>query len=472
MQLPVATGALESQRYGVRPVLTALFRRRWIVLGVFSPIFLVGVWGTLTTISTFTATTRVLVQARTVETPEFQHLPVDNDVLISTAVQVAQSIPVAERAAESMADTIGYFRAEYPDKFAKVATPGDLLDLVYSKLGAGQVGESNVIEISYSHPNQEFALAVVSSVTRAFLEYSVESRQNKSALEYYSEQITELEGEIAEMLDRRLQVYDEGGLSAYKENNQSGIQHMRAVEYDFHKAQARRAGLEKRLQAITEAVAADPHFVPTVTSAGENANLIGARQQYDDAVMELARARITYNDSSEFVRRQELYVAQAELIFVGIRDAYVNDLSVDLEIARSEEASIAASLQQYRQELLAYPALEKQLYSIDLEIESKKDLLEALQTKRGAIRLKAFGDERISNVTQLDESSIEPGVQGGKKVAYLFFSSFLGLVLSVVVGLVVDSMDHRIYNVHQAELHLGVPVLGAVSAVTRPGQER
>ena len=457
------------QRFNARKILNVFFRRRWIILGVFLPIFLFTVWGTINATDRFTARSRVLIESRTVETPEFQRLPVDNQVLISTAVQICQSIPVAERAAVLLMDDFQDMKSQFPDQFRMVETQEDVRDLVLSELTSGQVGESNVIEIIYSHENPDFSILVVEAVTRAYLEYMVESKQNKEALDYYSEQITQVEGEIRGMMARRLEIFERGGVNAYKDNTQSGIQHMRAMEYDFHQAQSRRIGMEAMYDRLMAAIAADSMFVPSIaTFSGQNSNLVGAREAYDNAVLEMAKMRMSFNDSSEFVKRQEIYLTQAKDLFLTLRNAKIAEMEIELEAAKSEETSLAESLADYRAGLLSYPAIERDLYAVDLEIESKKDLLEALQLKRGEIRLKAFGDQRISNITRLNQSTLDFGIQGGKKIIYLLLVSFIGLVLSFVVGMLVDNFDHRIFDVHQAEEHLQAPVLGAISSPGNP----
>ena len=452
------------QKFTARKILNVFFRRRWVILGVFLPIFLFSVWGTINATDRFTARSRVLIEARSVETPEFQRLPVDNEVLISTAVQICQSIPVAERAAVFLMDEFEDMKARFPEQFRMVETEEDVRDLVLSELTSGQVGESNVIEIIYSHVNPDFAITVVEAVTRAFLEYMVESKQNTEALDYYTEQIQQVETEISGMMARRLDIFEKGGLNAYRDNTQSGIQHMRALEYDFHKAQSRRMGMESTYNRLVRAIEADPMLVPSLTTfGGQNSNLVGARQVYDNAVMELARMRMSFNDSSEFVKRQMIYVDQAKELFLDLRDAHVSEMKIQLDAAQSEEQALADALAEYQGGLLSYPAIERDLYAVDMEIESKKDLLEALQLKRGEIRLKAYGDQRISNITRLNQSTLDFGIQGGKKIIYLLLVSFIGLVLSFVVGLLVDNFDHRIFDVHQAEEHLQAPVLGAIS---------
>lgn len=449
-------------RLGLRDLLAVLFRRRWIVLGVAVPIIAFGFYGTLTTTASFTASSQVVLEPRAVEDPSFQQRPVDMDMLMSTAVQIGQSIPVATKAAEAIIDSLARFRAGR-EEIAMIESVEDLRDVILGGVDCMQVGESNLLSIRYTHADPEFALLVAGALTEAYIAYNIEKGQNTSAIGYYSDQIAETQAEIDELMSRRVAVYDRSGLTAFKMNNETGIQQMRALESSYYKARSRRTALQDRYEGVVSAIAADPDYMPSLLSAGRDDNLVSARSTYDEAVLDLTRLRQSFQDSSQHVVRQREYVEHTRQLFHNIRANLVSDLKIDLDMAASEEASLKESLDSYQAELLAYPALEKELYSLNVQIEAKRDLLESLQVKRGEVRLKVQGDERISNITQLNVSSMEMGVGGGKKFLYLMVACLFAVALAVIAAVLVDMQDHRIFDRRQAESTLQLPVLGAVS---------
>ena len=186
--LPVRLQDGGAQRTTLRDILMIVFRRRWIVLGVALPIILFGIYGTLTTADTFLASSQVMVEARSVETPSFRPTTVEYDILMSTVARVAESIPVATRAAEALIDSLAPLAAEDP-VIASIGNVEDLRDVILGKISCGQVDEANILGITYKHENPKFAVMVVGAVTRAFMGYYVESQQNRNALDYYTEQI-------------------------------------------------------------------------------------------------------------------------------------------------------------------------------------------------------------------------------------------------------------------------------------------
>ncbi len=98
-----------ARQMGAKEILAIIIRRRWIILGIVVPVFLVALLATLQSSSTVTASTRVILETQGPESPNFGSPKVDYDVLMSTASQVVISIPVAEAAAKALWDSIPAF---------------------------------------------------------------------------------------------------------------------------------------------------------------------------------------------------------------------------------------------------------------------------------------------------------------------------------------------------------------------------
>lgn len=453
---------LAGSRRSLRDLVVVLFRRRWVVAGVAGPIIAFGVYGTLSTVSRYSIGAEVLIEARGVEDPSFEQRPVEYDIVMGGAAHIAQSIPVATKAAAALWDSLPALKARNED-FRAIDTIDDLRDEILGGANCAQIGESNLLGINYEHVDPQFGLMVVEALTQSFIDYNIEKGQNTSAIAYYDDQIKEAAGEIDQLLARRVAIFAAGGLNAFQVNKDSAIQQMRALEASYYKAQSTRKGADDRYRGVVAAVAADQDFMPSLSTSGQNANLIDARSNYDKATTDLMQLRLTYQDDSPLVQRQTKFVEETRRIFHQIRSDFVRDLEIDAAVAAAEEASLAESLGRYRSDIESYPAVERELATIDLQIDAKRELLKALQTKRGEVRLKVQGDQRISNITRLNEPSVRVGVGGGKKLLYLALAAIMAAVLGVLTALFVDMQDHRIYDPRQAEIALELPVLGTIS---------
>jgi len=228
-------------------------------------------------------------------------------------------------------------------------------------------------------------------------------------------------------------------------------------------------GVENKYKRMLNAIESDPDYVPTLSSSSESANILRASGTLNEAKMDLAKLRQSYNDSSAFVQRQLKYVNIARGEFLKAREDFIKNLKISYDEVRAEEMSLKEALDRFNSELVEYPELGRRIERLDMQIHSLKSLLESLEMKRGEVRLKAQSDQRISSIVPLNSPSIKFGVSGGKKFLYLVFASILAVVLGLVVALMVDVQDHRIYDRRQAERMLDINVLGAVSNENRLG---
>jgi len=468
---PTEYSGTQFQQFSLRDLLMILFRRRWIILGIALPIIGFGGYGTWNTVDSFTAESQVLIQARSVEDPSFRALSVDDDILMSTASQIAQSIPVATLATDMIYDDVQALIKDL-NLTSEIAAKEDLLDQILTKVGSGQVGESNILSISFSDASPDLALIIVEGIERAFMEYWVEGRRNTSALDYYSEQIDIVQGGIDVLIGQRAEIFADSGIKAIPENYNAGIQQMRQMEYSYFQARSNRMEVEDQLNETTRRIIENPNDMPTLANAAVNDGLRSSFHDWKNARVALANLRKTYQDSSVHVKRQVEFVAEVREFFVEARGNLVKDLGVRLSISEAREASLLASLNQYKKDIEAFPALEKEIDSLDLQINTQRDLLKALNMKRGEVRLKAESDQRISNITPLNEPTVHFGVSGGKKIVYLLMTIVLAIILGVVVALLTDAQDHRIFDRRQAEVNLEIPVLGTISTLQTPVGKR
>lgn len=450
-----------ARQMGAKEILAIIIRRRWVILGVVVPIFLLAFLATLRSSSTVTASTRVILETQGPESPSFGSQKVDYDVLMSTASQVVISIPVADMAAEALWDSIPSLMEYFPD-FALLQNEGELRDLVFESVDCNQVGETNILEISVTHPSARFSMAAVSAITTAYMEYNILRQRNQPAVQYYSDQIDNVMAEIDSLQEVRASILEEFGLIAFDKSAQSNTAQIVEIERQYFTEQAHRKSLETMLSSIKEVSELEPRFFPQSEDMNGQ-ELFVINRMLDEEETQLTKLRQQYQDDSEWVKRQEAVVNELREKFSKARANLISDMQIQLDISRSKEAAYKTAIDQQRQRAALYPEVNRQLSSVDVNIETQMDLLELLQTKRGEVRLKAASDYRISNIIPLNQPSISGFVGGSKRAIYLILATMFGLVLGLILALFLDNQDHRIYNKFELQEHLEIPVLGAIT---------
>ncbi len=460
---PISTNALRPQQTGPRELLAVMIRRRWIILGVALPIVLIAAIGTMRSSDVVTAGARVMIMSRQPESPSFDNAVVDYTMLMSSAAQMAMSIPVAEKAAQSLQDSLAGL-ADMHNSLAHVDDLDGLCDVLLGGVDCSQVGESNVLNLAFRHPSPRFALMAIGAITTAYMEFNVETQQNRQALDYYDEQIASVEAEIDSLMNRRAAFRDQGGYSGLAVNAQAGITQIFNLEQDLVRARSRRDGLQAKLDGLLAAVAADPDYVPSF-KVGESSILTGLKNRYEDMRAKLEELRVQYTDDSEWVMRQRVLINEAREAFRRERDSYIQGVRIELSEAINAESAFQLAMDRQKSAVVNYPKVEAKVEALDMRVSTQRDLLKSMQLKRGEVRLKALSDQRISSVVLLNEPDIESTVARGKKMLYLSLASVFAVVLGFLSALFIENQDHRLYDRRRAEQILEVPVLGAVSEV-------
>ena len=455
--------AQSTRQISPKDFIGVIIRRRWIILGIAIPIILVAILGTLNVSDSVTAATRVVLETQLPESTSFGTAKIDYDVLMATATQVVLSIPVAEAAAEAIWDSIPSYVEIFPE-FALLENKEELRDYLMSIEDCGQVGETNILEINVSHPSGRFALLAVDAITDAYMDFWIDRQRNEPAVEYYTDQILQVEDGLRVLLDKRSEILKHYGLMAFQNNAQSYSAQIVEMERSYFDAKAERVGLERSYQSIMAAIENNPKFFPA-TSGAENTGIFRLNGLLNEEKVQLSKLRQQYMDDSEWVKRQEIVVEQIQAEINLTRDSYMLSLKIKLEESIALENELARAVARQKELVSLYPEINSKLTSVDVTIDSQRDLMEMLQVKRGEVRVKAATDSRVSNLILLNTPTISGFVGGSKKVIYIMMAAIFGLVLGLIAALFMDNQDHRIYDKYQVQEYLEIPVLGAISEV-------
>jgi uncharacterized protein involved in exopolysaccharide biosynthesis len=446
----------------LKSLLSLLIRRRWIILGVALPIILVSSIVTLRATDKTAASARLMIIGRQPETPDFVRGNINWDLEMSSAAQVVMSLPVARLAAEALFDSLQVLSAEDPT-FPVSSTVEDVLYSIGGEIDCSQVGESNILSITYSHIHQRYALAVVEAIIDAYLQFTIKSQQNLPAVEYYVDQIELVQAEIDGLFQERVDIMEQTGVKAMASNTSAVMAQIRQLETHSIEIQSERAALESRVRNIDAAILADPNYIPTLGDRFVSQTL---KEHADRLLTELADLRSQMKPGSDRIVTKERQLAEIWKEISRERDDYLRGLRISIEELAQQEQSYIESILAQESALEDYPDVQRRIEIIDMQVTSQLGLLKAMEMKRGEVQLKAGADIRVSNIFPLDAPFITNSLVGSKKSIYLATAAILALVLGIITGWFVDNQDHRIFDRSQAINALEVPVLGSISSDT------
>lgn len=452
--------------------MSLVFRRKAIVLVIFSVIFLASVISLARQRVVYMAETKILVLRGSggvfspLNAPRLQWWEE-----MRTEVELVRSRPVVERASAEMERK--WQAVELTDRGTEMVTPAppspeDIVDA----MTAEPIEETNIIRITYHALDGRTAIDGVNAIASSYLDHRREMKSNKQTAEFFQEQIEQSRSKVDRMR-AELAIYKaEHGITDIAQESDEMIHQRAQLETDLSAARGQRAELESELNVIEHA-AENPSgvLVPTVELSSFE-NLKDHQRHLADLEAKLNNLRSTYTEESPPV---QAVLRDLEATKATIREV-VADLATakrnQLNVRRSREASIQKELAAIETELEKIPEQEARVAMMSLELKTATDRLEELELQHQQHFLSEEVDPRLSNLQLVAPAISARRVGGGtKQKLFMVFSFLLASGMALVAAFMVDTLDHTIKFPADVESALGIPVLASVREV-RPVKQQ
>jgi uncharacterized protein involved in exopolysaccharide biosynthesis len=450
----------------LRDIVFVLFRRRWIILAIALPIILVGAFALSRQTGSYTANARVVAELQKVDLPQWNTLGrnLDYDRELSTLLNVGMSLPVVELAAVSLHDSIPVMRELVPD-LIDLQTDADLIEYLQYGMNVSLVGESTIIDFSFSSAHPRISLMAAGALRDAFMQYHVHGRKNMQAVAYYEEQIHSVRTEIDSLLNHRSNVMKKSGYTSLDIEFRYESGQIANLQAKLNDASIVRQTLEMEYNSLLKYLDGDPRDFPMGSDENKSTTLVVWRNlvtKYED---ELGGLLVTHTADSDAVTRHRGLIENALVNLKREQRNYVNSFRIPLDAAKEKETLLAQQIAAMKVGSDKGPEVYHEVSLLDAEIESMRGLFEDLQSKRGEVRLRQLADERVSSIVILTNPEISTLLSGSKTIVYLIVIIMFALALGVVVAFVLENLDHRIYGPRDVEENLKLPVFASVSKV-------
>jgi uncharacterized protein involved in exopolysaccharide biosynthesis len=303
----------------------------------------------------------------------------------------------------------------------------------------------------------------VGAMRNAFVNYQVHSRRNMNAITYYNEQFQNVQGEIDSLLTVRSGILAETGYSSITDQMRNEVGQMADIEGKLLEAAGTRRALDLEYETLKTYLDGDPLAFPIGMDESRSSTLVYWRNQvskHQDALNTILS--IHTEDSIPARRQQQIVDASLERLRQE-ETAYVESIRLQLVSARGRENTLKEQAETLRAENARGPAAESRISFVDIELESLRGLMKDIQGKLGEVRLSHMADERVSSVTPLTDPEMVLSLSGGKTMVYFAMIAVFALALGIVVALILESMDHRVYHPKDVEENLKLPVFASVT---------
>ncbi|HWN80951.1 MAG TPA: hypothetical protein VNM87_02540, partial [Candidatus Udaeobacter sp.] len=282
----------------MRDLLSLVFRRKGIVLVIFSLIFLASVISLARQKVVYLAETKILV----LRGQGGMYSPLNSPRLqwweeMRTEVELVRSRPVMERATANLdREWQATGLTDHGTEVVRPAPPSpeDLSDA----MTAEPIEETNIIRITYHALDGRTAIEGVNAIASAYLDRRREMKSNKQTAEFFQEQIEQSRAKVERMRAEMAIYKAEHGITDIAQESDEMIHQRAQLETDLSDARGQRAELESELRVI-ESAAEDPLgvLVPTVELASFE-NLKDHQRHLADLEAKLNNLRSTYTEES------------------------------------------------------------------------------------------------------------------------------------------------------------------------------
>lgn len=452
LPVPSAPTASPQGRASAREFLAVVFRRKWIILGLFGVTMATVVAVALTTPVIYTSSGRVLVKRGERETSLTPYRQVFNqwEEELGSEVEIVRSYPVLQRARQILA-------TEHPNEHLEIQ-PGSV--------DAEVMGKSNVLGIAYTDLNGHVAQRVADALVRAYIEY----RQLDPTLRYpqafFSGEQNLLDAQIRRLEDQKRAYSERSGALDVSEQqrdqlNNLGVFEQRRSDLDQQLAEARvQARQMQVLQSNPDVDLPTTADIHDLQFTNESA-LQELKRKIVDQQGRIAELRERYTEEAPEVKNALGTLATLKGLLkkeVAARFALVQGRITALEARRAQMAKDIAGV---REDLARMPERERMLSEFDRQIYALRLRYEDLVKKINDAKAAASTTEPATVI--LLSPAGPPTPHNTRDYVRLALAPAFSIVVGIGLAFFVDGLDLTVRTAGQAEEALDLPVLAAVN---------
>jgi uncharacterized protein involved in exopolysaccharide biosynthesis len=430
-----------------REFLSVIFRRKWLIIGLFAATTLTVLAVALATPSVFSSTARVLIRRGEQQNLLTGYRSVINDweADLASEIEVAKSFPVIQRTRELL----------------KAEPKGGSIRVNPRQVDAEVMGKSNVLALSYDDADPDVAKQVCDAYSRAYIDY----RQNSMTLNYpksfFDREIEKVHADLEMWTERRRRFSTSNEVVSVPDQTrmlfdlQSQLVKRRSdLTTDLAQSEATVASMQQ-LRGNPES------DLPSIGVDNGPGSIFVLRQKLLDQQARLALVRERYRDDSPEV------MGAMETVRT-LQDMLKREVNSRVDLAQSKIQSLRAGLAVVdhdlatnRSQLAGLPAKEIALEQMDREISVLKERYRSLTQDSDKARVTEKVTPTI-NVVLLSPAGIAVSKTTRDWIRIVLAPAF-SLVVGIGLAFFIEGLDVTVRTSGQAEDAIELPVLAALN---------
>ena len=448
---PSSPAPRPARQATAREFLAVLFRRKWIILGLFlvttATVFTVA----FTTPKTYVSSGRVLIKRG----ERYSSLHADRQVFsdweqdLGTQMQVMKSQPVIKRSGELVAEAA-------KQEHVEIAFNPAQIDLEV-------VGKSNVIAMGYHDLSPTTAQIACKALMQAYLEYHKDKLTAAQSKAFFTQEISDINARIDKLMEQRSSITEQSGMASPQAQTNMWLTQASQIEARRGELAADLASAktsEDNMRKLLDDPEVDlPTFDGVAVFTNESA-LVTLKQRVVEQEARIALLTETLRDDA-----QEVVAARQTL--ETLKGLLRKEVEQRVRLASARTQSLQArvnvmddQLATLRQQLDAAPQTIKSVEALDADVASLRTRLRDVMQKQddAAITENTIADV---NVVVLSPAGIAIATNPLDLVRLGLAPAF-SLLVGIAIAFFIDGLDLTVRTANQAEEYLDLPVLASM----------
>lgn len=437
----------------LRDLLSVIFRRKWLILGIFGiAVALVGV-KELTAPVSWSADATLLLNRQGARTSVLERsgrvLPWTE--VIESELEVVKSAPVLQAAQERLSAPT----SEHPDGIN--LNPRQLS----RKVTAGIVGESNVLFVTASDSDPSVAIAVTNAVAESYVVYHRQLYELPDPSGMIRARADSVFTALRSAEQSRAKLLERVGVNEVDQEERALVSQRERLRSQLSDTERSLARIDVELDDARKLLAGRADAVPFYENTGsvQGAALNQSFSRLIQKQAELNSLREKYTDEHPQVRlaASEVQALRQEVrdrteAIISSREHQRRALSSEREELRSQIASISA-------ELASLPEVMREVQVLNAQIKVLSNQYAQLseQAVESDISRTSFADYSVQILSPAINAT--RGTRGD--LIRTLLGPALALVFAVFLAFYLENLDHSIANREDVERHVNIPVLAS-----------
>ena len=467
----------------VRDILTVLFRHKVKILLVFGLITTVISGGTFLLTPVYEAKASLLVKLWKEDSSRLgvgtgnsgQNLMLSQEELANTEIQVLTSRELAEKVITSLT-----LKQIYPDLAAKTKNnPSPMAAAIESfgnDLKVTGIRKSNVISISFKHSDPKIAAKTVNLLVEAFKEKHLALHSDPQS-SFIGSQLASFQNKLRNS-ERSLQEFQQtNGVFSLEEQRSLLLKQRTDLDTSFKTAHNSISELRNKIGAIRGQMTNINKNNTRYTHTDRDRIITDAKSKLLDLQLKEQELRRKYNESNRLVvsaRREIEFVnqflkEQEEGIAGKVKTGNPVYQGLEMELFRAESEltaqaakadALRVQLRQLDKEIGLLDMSENKVQNLkrDISIDEKNFKTYADRQEEARIA-EAMNNLKLNNVSVIQSAAVpDKPIKPNNKLNVLL-GLFLGIISSLTVAYIAESMSQTFSDPESLENYLGLPVL-------------